>query len=648
MQSGTASISGLAAGPYKFGVKGNGWQNYDFMPVTDSGGNLVQVTFDGSQSTINVLQASDASDNMNFFMLMPINTNEAATTVTITHVYPDGTLQFQWTNVLSFTAHSAAGISPTDVSVQLTATNLYGVGYSSNLTTANGLTVVGTSTDITVTTPLAPNSQYTAFIQVNDGNGIPAAKTVSFDTINPVYTFEAEDYNYADGQFIDNPQTNAYLNLNGDPGVDYFVDNPFSRESHSYRNNDPTVGGPATEGCGDVPRAAFTNGAPDYDVGFNDSANWENYTRDFPAGTYNIFVRGANGGGGTGSASMALVTSLANTSSQTVSNLGSFAIPSTGNWQKYILAPLKDKSGNIVNVTFGGSSNTTLRVFSPNSMNGNYYMLVPASTSAIQVGNLYPDGSTLFEGTNTLSFSASSPGGIATNSIVVTLNGTVVPLTFSGSSTSWTVSYPHLQPNQTYSVTIAIASVSGGNYNLAYTFDTYSANNYQWEASDYDYTSNGVSGLFFDNPQTNAYNGLVAMPGVDEQEVTAGTPISEDLYRPSPDGSTILVTTQPGGDLPRAKFTTLPSWRINWFGFGDFVNFTRHYPAGTYNIVGRFTEGGAASSALLLKVAPGSTNVLGTFNIPLSGWNGWEFATWWTARASQCPSRSMATRPLCN
>ncbi len=627
VQSGTASITGLAAGPYKFGVKGNGWQNYDFMPVTDSGGNLITITFDGSQSTINVLQGSDASDNMNFFMLMPINTNEAATTVTITNLYPDGTLQFQWTNVLSFTAHSAAGISPTDVSIQLTGTNLYGVGYSSNLTTANGLTVIGTSTDITVTTPLTSNEVYSAFIQVNDGNGIPATKAVSFDTINPIYTFEAEDYNYSDGTFVDNPQTNAYNGVSGDPGVDYFVDDPLSG-SHSYRDNDPTVGGPATEGCGDVPRAAYTNGAPDYDVGFNDSANWENYTRDFPAGTYNIFVRGANGGGGTGSAGMALVTSAANTSSQTVSNLGTFAIPSTGNWQKYILAPLKDKSGNIVNVTFSGTSNTTLRVTSPNSMNGNYYMLAPASTSAIQVGNLYPDGSALFQGTNTLSFSAGSPGGIATSNIVVTLNGTTLSnLTFTGSSTAWTVSYPHLQSNQTYSVTIAIASVSGGIYNLAYTFDTYSANYYQWEASDYDYTSNGVSGLFFDNPQTNAYNGLTATPNVDQLEVTAGTPLNEDLYRPSPDGSTPIVTTQSGGDLFRAKFAVLPSWRINWFGFGDFVNFTRHYPAGTYNIVGRFTEGGSASSALLLKIKSGTTNVLGTFNIPLNGWNGWEFAT---------------------
>ena len=32
----------------------------------------------------------------------------------------------------------------------------------------------------------------------------------SFDTYNPSYTWEAEDYDHDGAQFIDNPQTNAY------------------------------------------------------------------------------------------------------------------------------------------------------------------------------------------------------------------------------------------------------------------------------------------------------------------------------------------------------------------------------------------------------------------------------------------------------
>jgi hypothetical protein len=79
------------------------------------------------------------------------------------------------------------------------------------------------------------------------------------------------------------------------------------------------------------------------------------------------------------------------------------------------------------------------------------------------------------------------------------------------------------------------------------------------------------------------------------------------------------------------QFGTNAIWRINWFGYGDFANYTRHYPAGQYNVVAKFTEGGAASSATLYKVTAGVgtsnqiTSLLGAFQIPLSGWNGWTY-----------------------
>jgi hypothetical protein len=639
VSSGAATISG--SGPYKFGVKGRGWQNYDFMPVTDSTGTMIEIAFDGNPNTLQVAQGSDASDNMNFFMLMQADTNPPVAGPTYTNLYPDGTVQFQPADAFTFTAISGPGVSPSDIFVQLTATNLLGLGFVKQYTTANGLIVSGPSTNLSVSVPLTKNTIYTAFIQAIDQNGnagTTGANPLAFDTINPVYTWEAEDFNYGGGNFYDNPQTNAYALLDGTPGVDYNVDNPLSG-SHSYRNNpniNNGIGGPATEGSGDIPRVAYTtSGLPDYDIGFNDPANWENYTRNFPTtGTFNIFLRGANGGGGVGNLSMARVTSTVTDSNQTVANLGSFAIPSTGNWQKYLFAALKDINGNLVQITFSGSGPQTLRAFSPSSCNAQFYMLIAADTSLPVVTGLYPDGTGLFQRTNTLSFTATALDGISTSNIIVTLNGVALTnLSFSGSSTSRKVSYSGLQPDQTYTASISVKSLTGGTYTKSITFDTYSENNYTLEASDFDYTSNGVSALFFDNPQTNAYNGLPAAIGIDELEVTGGTPQSEDLYRTNAADGTLLVTTQPGGDLFRKKFATLPSWRINWFGFGDFVNYTRHYPAGTYKVVGRFTEGGLDSSARLLKVTAGvgtstqTTTTLGSFTIPANGWNGWEFAT---------------------
>ena len=135
-----------------------------------------------------------------------------------------------------------------------------------------------------------------------------------------------------------------------------------------------------------------------------------------------------------------------------------------------------------------------------------------------------------------------------------------------------------------------------------------------------------------DNPQFDAYAGWTATPAVDEQEATGGAPISEDVYRP-PNAGTIVVCTQSGGDTPRLAFGANATWRINWFGFGDFCNYTRHYPKGTYNIMGRFTEGGGNSSATLWWVTNGlgtssqGTSFIGQFNIPLVGWNAWYWQT---------------------
>ena len=67
--SGTAAISSSGSSPYKFGTQGRGWQNYDYMPVTQRWKPDPDY-FYGSPSTLQVLQ-NQANDTINFFMLMP-------------------------------------------------------------------------------------------------------------------------------------------------------------------------------------------------------------------------------------------------------------------------------------------------------------------------------------------------------------------------------------------------------------------------------------------------------------------------------------------------------------------------------------------------------------------------------------------------
>lgn len=137
-----------------------------------------------------------------------------------------------------------------------------------------------------------------------------------------------------------------------------------------------------------------------------------------------------------------------------------------------------------------------------------------------------------------------------------------------------------------------------------------------------------MSGLFHDNPQIDAYAGAESAENIDVAEtITAQPPFT---YRPN--DISAVPTTDVSDDVPRAQFGTQPAYRVDYFGYGSWANYTRHYPAGTYYVLGRFTEGGADTVATLSKVTSGwgttsqSTSYLGTFNIPLGGWDTWESA----------------------
>jgi hypothetical protein len=168
---------------------------------------------------------------------------------TITGITPSGSVQFQPSSTLSFVVNDTAAV--TNITVTLNGTKLIGTSFVKVYTKNAGLTVNGSN----VSAPVAANTVYSATIQVTDANGASATSNVSFDTINPGYTFESEDYDYNSGHYIDNPQTNAYRNLAavGD------VDASNTDGSNAYRpvGTAGTPGGLATEGCGDKPRAQY-------------------------------------------------------------------------------------------------------------------------------------------------------------------------------------------------------------------------------------------------------------------------------------------------------------------------------------------------------------------------------------------------------
>lgn len=625
--SGTATLTGL--GSFHFAVPGGGWQTYHWCQLVDSGGNPAILTCDGTASTLQV-HVDNGNFNANFYMLVPVETNAVSTTLAISSVYPDGSALFQQSSTFSFTISSATDIDTTGISVQLNGTNLWGATSSAYLTVGSGLTATGPTTNLTISAALNTNTVYHALVIATDSGGGTATTNVTFDTIYPTYTFEAEDYDYNGGQFIDNPQTNEYANLDGLEGIDTHTGNPL-QGAWTYRNQAYLSGGIETESAGDKQRVQYSTGLQDYDCGFANGGNWANYTRTLPAGTYNLYMRGANGNGGqSDSATVSLVIGGLGTTNQTLLKLGTIGVPNSGGWQTYAWAPLKDTKGNLVQIT-GGAVKSLRVTTDAGSYNANFYLLIPSDPSVKPLptaDNFQPDGSGLFQFTNVFSFLAHSAPGIQTNHISVNLNGSQVDpskLSFSGSANLWTVSCP-VAFNGYYTAVVTLTDANGTSV-LTNSFATFNSTNFQWEAEDYDY--NG--GSYFDNPQVDSYLSLNCSTGIDSY-VSDPNAISRGYtYRPM-SASCFPDTTS--GDQTRDQFAAASGtdYSIGSFGPGSWANFTRHYPAGTYYVIGRFAEGAANTEAILSKVTTGfgtssqTTQLYGTFYVSPGGWSTWAWA----------------------
>jgi len=617
--SGLATLSQITSGWGTFNQTSNvlgtftlanfgGWESYSWIPLKDQYGNLVQVNVAGT-NTLRLTAGSGGGGNVNFLMFVPANTNLPV----INSIYPNQTNLFQNASALTFNVSSPAGIaiSTNSISVRLAVTNYFlGLNFSfvTNITATNGLTFSGSSTSWNVSYLLTSNAIYSASITAFDVNGSPANSFVAFDTFNPSYIFEAEDYNYGNGQTYDNSGTiNQYAGAAGTDGVD-FHNVTATGEQWTYRPQGGALGDQATA---DVPRLAYlTNSLIDYNIGWFNGGDWGNYTRTFPAGKYNIYVRAANGNGSAVVATVSSVSGDITTTSQTNTTLGQVTIPPTGAWANYTWLPVRDGSGNMVQFT--GGSLQTLRVTSGGAYNANFYALLPANTNLPAIGSVNPAPGLIYQSTNTLAFNVAATGGVTTNNIVVRLNGVVLTnLIFTGTANNWAVSYTHLQPNTSYTLSVTATDANGRAVLYNSTFDTFSTVNYTWEAEDADHDG----GLFFDNPQTNAYFGLGAITNI-------------DTYQSNTNGTYLYLTngihTEITSDAVRPPYagTGMTDYDLSFFSSGSWVNYTRNFPAGSYNVYGRMATGAATNAIVRLSVVTSgwgtttqTTNFLGSFTV---------------------------------
>lgn len=507
----------------------------------------------------------------------------------------------------------------------------------------------GTPTALTVMLPtLTSNTVYNISVTVSNTAGLLSSSSVSFDTFNAnAFVVYSEDYDFNGGQFIQNPiptngvSANSYWGTAGTTLVDQYdpasITDGGSTLQPTYPNR--TDGDVAFQVASDIqmPIYAAQNNSAIYNVAlsYNNAGNWCNYTRNpYPQGAYIAYAR-MSGGNGKGVEYLNILTSGYGTTPQTTNNLGQFVIANGTSWGTYFWVPLTDASGNIkiINIPAGRQ---TLQLLSGNNCNVADFLFLPAGSAALPpvIANLSPavDSSTVFMGgTSNLTFTASSPQTtIATSNIVVTLNGTTVPTTITGTSSSWNVSLP-LPQNKLETLGISVTDANGLTKTVSYSFDTFSQSNYMFEAEDYDF--NG--GQFIDNPtptapnntESDSYYYQTGITNIDYIPTFDGGVTY--IYRPNDFAGTELTT-----DFLRAKFVANGSsdYDVGWWNKGEWYNYTRTYPAGTYNVYGRLAGGSAFSGVTLSLVTAGqgttnqTTKLLGGFSDPnASGWQTWHW-----------------------
>jgi hypothetical protein len=219
-----------------------------------------------------------------------------------------------------------------------------------------------------------------------------------------IFAIEAEDFNYSDDGVTGgktNPQKGttdldvdvmpylgaAYSGLSAVKGVDY--NNADGNDSDLYRseldaNGENEVNIAESNGNRYSHDRGWFVTTSNHRVGWVTSGDWQNYTRTFPQGTFNIWAAmsfdGRTAGQITGS--LDLVTSDPTKPNQTVQTLGTFNAPGSGGWGRNELVPMKNGAGAVAVVTMGGVQ--TVR-FNTASGDIDYLILVPASGDAPKI-----------------------------------------------------------------------------------------------------------------------------------------------------------------------------------------------------------------------------------------------------------------------
>lgn len=235
---------------------------------------------------------------------------------------------------------------------------------------------------------LRENVIYEGELTVTDADGASITGILSFNTFSTENkTFEAEDFNFDNGMFIDNPtldstdEENSYFDKGAETdseGVDFHeLSDEFNRANAEAVWRLPNVGNmPSTiDNDNEANRAAYEDaGESDYSVNDTEVGEWLNYTRRFDAGNFNIYLRAADDAPFV--VRLDRVTSEAGQLNQTTEPLGAFRSEGVrGGGYHWI--PLTDESESLSSIRLDGT--VTLRAtLVEGSPDLNFFMVAPA------------------------------------------------------------------------------------------------------------------------------------------------------------------------------------------------------------------------------------------------------------------------------
>jgi hypothetical protein len=512
---------------------------------------------------------------------------------------------------LSFNVTSPSGFTINNSGIQL---------FLNGSNVSSGLVITGSASSKNVTyNGLQSNLTYNATINVTDVSNLTSSANTTFQTTwvgvpGLTYLWEAEDFDFNGGQYIDNPDlctapgdSDCYFGQVGEQNVDeYSTGVP---PAQFYRGAADGIG---TQPSGDFSRPNLSGaGRVDYCINpFNGTpsysgAEWVNYTRDWPNSTNWIVARLSTDVGLSGSMQMSVVNPGVSTNV-----LGTFTINSGLGWTTFEYVYLIGTNGvNKANVVLNGKE--TLQVTSGGNLLPTFFMLVPAEPDLPFLSKLYPTGTHPFEPTNALSFTVTTLGAtFPANGIQVVLDGINITsdLVITGSTSSNNVVYPYLGTNETHLAIITVTNSLGHGISVTNQFDTFNQNNYIVQAEDFDF--NGGQYVPTADYQPDAYASYSSIPEVDfHHTINGGEPTDGSDYQYRQNG----IPQESTPDYYLATFAANPflyvDYNLYWYGGGDWANYTRDYPSGPFNIYVR-TAGIGAYTMDLGQVVSG----LGTSN----------------------------------